>query len=321
MPAVKDETTISHSIPKRKTNLTDMLSILIATYNYGCARLAGELRAQAEKLRLKEKGMFDYEIIISDDGTTNKDTLAENAAISSWPRCRHVRLATNGGLAHNRNELVRTARHEHVLLMDGDAAVCRENFIEKYWQSRQLAEVVCGSLLNPPGAPSIGHELRYRYERQAERRRTVTYRSKHPYQHFCSFNMLASKSVFERVRFDERCTEYGYEDALFGLELQQAGITVAHIDNPLIHEGIDSNRSFLRKTETAMHVLSRLGSPLQEQTGASCYYAILTHFKLGGAAAFLFRLTQNLLRRNLLGRHPSLLLFSLYKLGYYASLH
>lgn len=311
----------SYRIPKRKTNLNDMLSILIATYNYGCARLAAELRTQAETLRLKEKGAFDYEIIISDDGSTDKDALAENAVLNSWPRCKHVLLTTNGGLAHNRNELVRAARYEHVLLMDGDAAVCHDNFIETYWQARHLADVVCGSLLNPPGGPAPGHELRYRYEREAERRRTVAFRSQYPYRHFCAFNILAAKSVFEHVRFDDRCVEYGYEDALFGLELERAGITVAHIDNPLIHEGIDSNHSFLQKTETALRVLKRLGSPLQEQTGASRYYALLTRCKLDGMACFLFRTTQKLLRKNLLGRHPSLLLFSLYKLGYYATLH
>ena len=308
-------------IPKRKTKLNDMLSILIATYNYGCARLAAELRTQAEKLRLKENGAFDYEIIISDDGSTNKDALAENAAIRSWPRCKHVLLTTNGGLAHNRNELIRNARYEHVLLMDGDAAVCRENFIETYWQSRHLADVVCGSLINPPGDPAPGHELRYCYEREAERLRTVTFRSRYPYRHFSAFNIMANKRVFEHVCFDERCVEYGYEDALFGLELKREGITVAHIDNPLIHEGIDSNRSFLQKTETALRVLKRLGSPLQEQTGASRYYAMLTRYKLDGMARFLFRKTQKLLRKNLLGRHPSLPLFSLYKLGYYATLH
>lgn len=122
------------------------------------------------------------------------------------------------------------------------------------------------------------------------------------------------------MRFDPRCREYGYEDALLGLVMKEQGLTLVHIDNPLIHTGLDTSREFLMKTEAAMRTLTRLTGTMQEANGVARLYDRLAKWRLAGVLRGVFRLVRPLLRRNLLGRRPNLFLFQLYKLGYYASL-
>ena len=40
--------------------------------------------------------------------------------------------------------------------------------------------------------------------------------------------MMARRSVLLEIPFDERCTEYGYEDALMGVEMGKKGKKVFH---------------------------------------------------------------------------------------------
>jgi hypothetical protein len=45
---------------------------------------------------------------------------------------------------------------------------------------------------------------------------------------------------------------------LMGYQLKKAGIDILHIDNGLIHEGLETNREFLTKTKLGIENLSRL---------------------------------------------------------------
>lgn len=297
-----------------------MISFLIPTYNYDCTTLVRDLQQQAIRFKAATGNAFDFEIIVSDDASSDTATWRKNGIINNWEGCRFIRQAENGGRARNLNALVEAARFEHVAIIDCDAAVCDEHFIRRYYEATHAADIVCGSLRNPPGPPPCGHELRYRYEQHGERHRSVRNRSKQPFARFCTFNVMIKKSVFGKVRFDERCTEYGYEDVLLGLELEKAGFSILHIDNPLVHTGIDDNASFLSKTETALRVLRRLGMPIQSHVGASRAARLLKRLGLLPSAAFLFHAFRRPLRKNLLGRRPSLLLFAFYKLGYYCDL-
>ena len=49
------------------------------------------------------------------------------------------------------------------------------------------------------------------------------------------FNLLAPKDIFQKIAFNEKLNGYGHEDTLFGVELKKEGVTMAHIDNPIIH--------------------------------------------------------------------------------------
>ena len=297
-----------------------MFSILITTYNYDCSRFVRDLDVQCADFMACTPG-FDYEIILGDDASTDETSKRANCeAVEQLAHCRYVAATENSGLAAMRNRLAGEARFPYLLFFDSDAEVCTENFIATYWANRDKADAVCGALRNPAGKAAPGTELRWRYEHKAEKIRTVEYRMEHPYNFFTAFNLLISRDVFQRIRFDARCSQYGYEDALFGLELQRKGVSIVHIDNPLIHLGIDSNVSFLSKTETALRTLCALGSPMQDFAGASRLQRKLQRAGLSRLLAAAFCTVRPLLRRHLLGRHPSLLVFNAYKLGYYCNL-
>ena len=299
-----------------------MLSLLIPSYNEDCSQLVRDLHSQCQCLK-DDLGsqVFDYEIIVGDDASTDQVIVQANReACEELAHCRFISSEENVGQAVLRNQLADLARFPYLIFMDSDAAVCSTSFVPNYWASRDEADVVFGGVRNPDGACPLGCELRYRYEHHAEQMRTLEWRKAHPYDAFTAFNVMMSHVAFDRVRFDVRCRHYGYEDALMGLQLQHLGLTMAHIENPLVHLGIDSNASFMNKTETALRTLHSLGSPMTDSAGPSRWQQRLASWHLDGCAVRAFQLFKPLLRKNLLGRHPSVLLLNAYKLGYYCSL-
>lgn len=137
-----------------------------------------------------------------------------------------------------------------------------------------------------------------------------------PYRHLTPFNLCIRREVMLSVGFDEQCRDYGYEDTLFGVTLQDRGISVMHIDNPLLHKGLESNAVYLKKTETALRTLLHLGDKMVPYSHVGSAMLRLQQWHLGTPAGMLFRLSRPLLRNNLLGHTPNLKVFSLYKLGY-----
>ena len=53
--------------------------------------------------------------------------------------------------------------------------------------------------------------------------------------------MLTTKNLFQICRFDESISSYGFEDTLFGIQLQLANIPLEHVDNELYHVYIPSS--------------------------------------------------------------------------------
>lgn len=297
-----------------------MLSIIIPTYNYVCLQLVSDLAKQCLAYRSQSTTPFDYEIIVADDASPNRQTVEANRPINNLEGCRLVERKVNVGRAYLRNWLIDEARFNYILMIDSDALVCTDNFISNYWEHRDDANVICGSLRNLQIPCPQGYELRYRYEHHAERRRQLCDPNKNPYRRFTTFNVMVNRKSIGNLHFDERCQEYGYEDTLFGLILEDMGYTVRHIDNPLIHNGLDTNDSFLEKTEASLRTLSKLQGIMQKFAGASHVYDDLESFHLHRLFRRIFKFFKPSIRRNLLGRNPKLLLFNIYKLGYYAEL-
>ena len=292
-----------------------MISVLIPTYNYVCYNLVWELQRQLSASNEK------YEIIVAEDGSNNKETVAENDKIASLPSCVHLVRKENIGRAHIINYLVREAKGEWCVIMDSDAEVVSDDYISKYTECMaDGADVFVGDLVNPDSLPQADATLRYKYEKAAERFRTAEFRNRHPFERFCTFNFMARRDTLLEVPFDERCTEYGYEDTLMGLELKRHGKRVSHIDNPLRHLGFDANAVFLRKTETALHTLKKIEGSLLSYTGLGKLVRRIRTVHLTALVKGIYRLSRPLLRRNLLGNSPNLTLLSCYKLGYFLSL-
>jgi len=206
-----------------------------------------------------------------------------------------------------------------VLFIDADAEVISDDFVLMYWETRQENSVIVGGIKTPTSAQR-GHELRLKYELAAEQQRTLSYRLEYPYDFFTTFNVMFHRAVLEQVVFDERITEYGYEDAMMGVQLAQINVPVIHIDNPLLHTGINDNHSFLTNSEAALRMLNRLGAPMTKKARVALTYNKVNKMGIGALLRAFFRINKGWMRKNLLSHHPSLFIFNLYKLGYFATL-
>ena len=293
-----------------------MISFLIPTYNFNCMMLIMNLFQQSVDLKKKTMGTFDFEIIVADDASPCQEFVQCYQSMTSSEGCRFISLPENYGRAKIRNFLAGEAQYPYLVFIDCDAEICTPDFVASYWQARDQGDVVCGSLRNPKVCPN-GGELRYCYEKSAECQRTVAFRSAQPYTYFTTFNVLFHRSVFQKLRFDERCTEYGYEDALMGVMLEKYGYQIAHIDNPLIHNGIDASAVYLSKIETSLNVLYKLGEPLHSASALVILKRKLAAAGLLTVVRRVFSLFKHRVRKNLLGKHPSMFLLKFYKLGYY----
>lgn len=233
-----------------------------------------------------------------------------------------VEVLTHSGLsrAANRNYLADQSQGEWLLFIDADATVSPDFSLRRYVEANQKASVICGGLRHPDQNPNPEATLRYKYERRADRRRAAQFRSQAPYDRLSTFNLFVQREVFMSVRFDEHIKEYGYEDVLFAAQLEQRGIPILHIDNPLLHMGLEANSLFLQKTETALRTALTLQGQLGRHSHVANAAARLQHIGLAPLTRMLYRSIRPLLRHNLLSPHPSLPLFSLYKLGFYLEL-
>ncbi|MCM1312330.1 MAG: glycosyltransferase family 2 protein [Bacteroides sp.] len=291
-----------------------MLSILIPCYNYDCRQLVSSLQRQGESLE------SDYEIIVGDDASDNAEIVSRNKEINALPHCVYSISEKNLGRAENRNRMAEMAAGDWLLFIDCDARVCSDSFLRNYMAATGNACVVCGGLCHPPVSPCPTATLRYKYERQADCRRAASIRSRNPYMQLSAFNLMIRKEVFMSVKFDKDCREYGYEDALMGVELYKRGIEILHIDNPIMHVGLEPNDVFLGKSETALRTLYGLKGKMGNHSHVENMANRLRRLHADKMYTLFYRIFRKSMKRNLLGDSPSLFVFSLYKLGFFLDL-
>lgn len=288
-----------------------MLSILIPTKDYNCRILVEALWRQGELLSVP------YEILLGEDGSSFEG-VELNRPMSQLPKCRIIEYKENQGRARIRNRLAEEARYENILFIDSDAIVEKNDFLEKYLQALQSNDIVCGGLYHPVIIPSPDCTLRYKYEKAADKKRPASVRAKRPYNDFSTFNFAIKRELFLSIRFDENIKEYGYEDTLFGHQIKARGYVIEHIDNPLLHTGLESNKLYLKKIEQSLETLHTIREEI-DTTPLLSAYRRLRGLGLVAFAAWTWRQTKQFLRRNLMSETPSLFLFKLYKLGYYCN--
>ncbi len=289
-----------------------MLSILIPTHDYTCYKLVADLHQQGEALGVP------YEIIVCEDGSRDSVSIIANHKIEELSNCRHIINKQNVGLATTRNFLAKNALYDWVLFIDCDAQVIHDDFLANYINNVGKSDVIVGGLQHPLHNDDPNRTLRFKYETEADKTRGAEYRNQNPYDKFSAFNCMVRRSMFLCILFDENCKQYGYEDTLFGLDLKRRGISILHIDNTLLHTGIDTNKAFLQKTETALNTLLSLGNKMQSGSSLLNMYARFSRRRCTWVLRMLYSLFGAVMRRNLLSAHPSLTVFNLYKLCYFA---
>jgi len=287
------------------------LSILIPTYNYDCTQLVNALLQQLPA---------DAEIIVADDGSTDEHIKVENRKIGTLPQCRLWESENNLGRAGIRNRLGELAEGEWLLFMDSDAEVADTHFLQNYLSQTADYEVLCGGTATPQLCPSPKVKLRYKYETEYWKKHTAEIRQKNPYDSFTTFNFLILREDFLKIKFDESIREYGHEDTLFGQEMKRRKTKILHVNNPLIHTGLETNAEYLLKVESSLKNLSLLSPETRQNSPVSRVGDRLGRYHLKRLAGALHRCISPLEKINLNSTHPSLLLLKIYKLGYYCTL-
>ena len=295
-----------------------MLSILIPNYNQNVTKLVHQLNEQ-----LKINGCV-AEIIVGDDGS-DIPVYETNRLVEQLEDVRMIRMDNQVGRARIRNILAKEAQYNYLLFIDSDAFVVNLDYLKKYLTFHGNSEVLVGGVFYQEFVPENPKQiLRWKYGRKKEEKPAET-RKRNPYSSFSTFNFLISKEAFQSVQFNESIKEYGHEDTLFGYELLIRNIPIVHIDNPLLHTGLDENDVFLEKTRISLKNLSNLfvemnfNKTFQKQVSLLRTYNFIKEFRLLGIIKLKFKLFRRILENNLTGKSPSVWLFQLYKLGYYCS--
>ena len=276
------------------------LSILIPTFNDPCSTLVGNLQQQAEELGIS------YEILVADDGSTQHNVLEENRSINALPHCQLIERRVNAGRAAIRNFLAQQARYAWLLFIDSDMVVCRNDYLRKYASCEETPIVDGGVVIGT----CIPGNLRSMYEKAAESEHTYEERQQSPYRDFHTANFMIQRALMIEHPFDERFRNYGYEDVLFGKAMEQAGVPILHI------EIFEENEHFVSKTEEGLRTLYQFRHELKGYSRLLDRAQTLPRTPI----RWWHQLFGAMERRHLTGRHPSLWVFKIYKIGYFLSL-
>jgi hypothetical protein len=288
-----------------------MLSILIPSYNFDVRKLVHQLHQQGILLPVP------FEIICIEDASL-QEYVDLNQSINSLPFVTHQVLSKNLGRSKIRNYLATLAQYDYLLYMDCDSMPVSDTYLSNYIVQIQPNQLLYGGRCYQEQAPKDS-ELYFHWHYGIHREQSTSKdRQKNAYQSFMTNNFLIPKNIFQLIRFEETLTQYGHEDTLFGLELQQKNIPIYHIDNPLEHIGLESNHVFLKKSELAIQNLYILHSQhaVHGEIKLLHFFLQTKRLYLHYPLLIIFLFIKKILKKNLFSRHPQLTLFDFYKLGY-----
>jgi glycosyltransferase involved in cell wall biosynthesis len=266
-----------------------------------------------------------HEIIIGDDGSSEE--YKKKYQPLAGDKVKLISSEKNIGRASIRNRLIMESSGDYLLFMDADTMIrgTAETYLHKWLEYLDYGRVISGGILyqdTPPGDPD--KFLRWKYGRKKEQKK-ASERNKHPYSRFTTFNVLIEKSIFSKFRFYEELKQYGHEDTLFSYQLKKAGIPIYHIDNGLVHEGLESNKEFLAKTKESIENLSKLYDNVTDKKTFSMTVSLLRLFwllktlNLTRIIAGIFIMYRERMEIRLDSSNASLLLFKLYKISMFCT--
>jgi len=291
-----------------------MLSICIPVYNYDITAFVRRLHEQALQTNCP------FEILLMDDAS-HEPFRTINRVVTDLPYVRYIQLDNNIGRSKIRNRLADEARYPYLLFTDCDSTPASDTYIADFLPHCRPGVVCCGGRQYEAHKPHDNTLLRWKYG-TARECASAAIRSRKPNYGFCSNNFLIHQPLFRTVRFNENLKNCVHEDTLFGIELLAHGITVQHIDNPLIHLGLESAADFLRKTEDGIQNLLTIDALLRDKYPQHVAHSRLTATRnillkchLLPLVAIVFKCCRPAMKTHLLGNNPSLRIFDLYRLG------
>lgn len=292
-----------------------MLSICIPVYNYDVRPLVKALHRQAKAAALT------VEILLLDDAS-EPSFREKNGTLKSLPDVNYKELKKNIGRSKIRNQLREKASYRFLLFLDCDTEVPDNDFLNRYipFLHTNKPVLVYGGRSYHPEPKNDTTLLHWHFGRNREVKHAEI-RSSDPYKSFMSNNFLIHKTILEKVPFNEQLKGYGHEDTLLGYELKKQAVPLIHIENPMIHAGLETADEFLDKTDEGLKNLLNIIKILNNDKEfirsirVLRSYTLLRRYWLRTAFAVMFRTFEKPIRQNLRGKAPRLWLLDLYKLG------
>lgn len=291
-----------------------MISVLIPTYNYDVR----ELVTTIHKLCVNEK--ITFEILILDDCSTDLLSYELNQKISNLSNVTFSKNETNQGRTATRNKLAESAKFDWLLFLDADVLPKADSFISNYLKTMSEAyDCIFGGICYTKEAPQQEQLLRWLYGKLREAK-AVDQRNTHPFD-IISQNLLIKKKIF----FDCNPSEYNFYgmDILFSYNLKKTQAKMLHIDNPVIHHGLESSASFLDKSLKAVESTYKMEKAgLISEDARPLQRAYLKLKKARSLSSFqkTYKLIASRAEKNLTSKNPSIRLLDAYKLNYYIKL-
>jgi glycosyltransferase involved in cell wall biosynthesis len=295
-----------------------MLSVCIPIYNRDVCGLVHTLYRQLIRQALP------FELLLLDDGSAQA-LKAKNQALASLPEVKYMELPQNIGRAAIRNKLVQLAAYESLLFMDCDAQVVSDNYIANYLPFIGQPQIVYGGSCYQAQVPIIPFRLHWKYGKNREAL-PAQVRQSNPNLSFSSFNFIVPKKIIQQCGFETFLLKYGHEDTLFGFRLEKLGVEIQHINNPLRHDGLETDTIFLAKTRQGVENLLSIEQQMPDifikfgQTKLIRIYMLLQKLRLTAAFAIIYKAANKTIARLASGKNPKLWAMDLYKLGYYCLL-
>jgi glycosyltransferase involved in cell wall biosynthesis len=289
-----------------------MLSVLIPVYNSDLRPFARQLLEQIEVSAIRS------EVIIVDDGS-HQQYKELNRAIGTFPFFKYEELGQNIGRSRIRNLLAQKAQYDWLLFMDGDSQICQDNFFRNYvGYASDPKRLIYGGTAYGPKPPEKEKYLHWLYGTERECVHAEK-RNKNKFGTFKTNNFMVSKWMFGQIGFNESVKGYGHEDTLFAQDLERKGFDILHIENPLLHAGLENNTEFLAKQKHAIDNLAQLY--LQQKVGNEIrligFYNKMKKLGLLWLVKLLYLKNENTLRQNLLSETPKLGHLDRLKLGWF----
>ncbi len=289
-----------------------MISILIPTYNYNIQNLVLEVHKQCTHLNI------NFEIIYLEDGST-QHVASNKQHISSLPNTIILHYKNNIGRTNARLVLSNKAQYDWLLFLDADVKIINTDFIKKYINhvSTNKCDAIYGGFTYAKQKPKKDFLLRWKYGQIAEDV-AANIRNKTPYKIVISANFLIKKALFNTLSSKIKIKSYGL-DNYFGILLKQNNAQVKHLDNPVLHLGLDTSKAYLNKVEEAINALLTLlnKNKIQAHQNKLLHVFLRTkRYKLNYILYVVFILFNPLIKLNLLGNYPNITLLQIYKLTY-----
>ena len=285
-----------------------MLSVLIPIYNRDVRKLVMTLVDQCQRAGI------NFQILCFDDGSKVK-YLELNRRLENVFGVSYLEFGRNSGRSAMRNKLGFNAMYENLLFLDCDSEITTKTFIKNYIKHLKEHSCIYGGTKYSKRKPRSAEKmLHWKYGQERERL-NLKKRNKNPHLSFRSNNFLIRRSIFIEIKFDEEIVSYGHEDTVFANDLRKKGVNIYHIDNPVVHGGLEKADVFLKKTEESLRNLIALRNRNYDlRTNLTEMYKAIDNYGLMPIVRKVYDVLKGGIDRNLRSKNPHLWKLDLYKL-------